>query len=244
MSTKTLIDRILPHASGWSRTGTRSILTLIQEGQDELFDYDSPSMRFLDDSNTGFPPYLHTTSGTQKYEITTANLSTTLAKTINSVSYNIRCRRVIRIFVDLTTSENFAYRWIGEPFVYAYTNPYSTRTTNRIQVADVPFDTIMPNETDPLAIMFKEDPGTTTTTFFIDFVWEPPRLTSESIPLIVPTTYHQALIEYCIGQVQMLANGKYNEFQERFEKYWKPRFRTDAGYYRNSNNHQVEPIIC
>jgi hypothetical protein len=244
MSTKTLIDRILPHASGWARTGTRSILQLIQDAQDELMDYDAPSMRFLDDSNEGFPPYLKTVTGTQKYAVTTANLSTTLQKSLGGVNYDIRCRKVIRIFLDVTESENFVYRWIGEPYVHSYMNPYSVRSTRRVQVADMPFDTILPTETEALQVVFKEDPGTTTDKFFIEFTWEPPRLTSESIPLIVPAQYHQAIIEYCIGQVQMFANGKYNEFQNRFEAYWKPKFKADTSYFRGSNNLQVEPLIC
>jgi hypothetical protein len=242
MSTASLINRILPHASGWARTGDRSILRLIQDAQDDLMDYDSPGMRFLDDSNIGFPPYLQTVAGTQKYAITTANLSTTLQKSINGSNYAIRCRRVLRVFVDITIN-TFNYQWVGEPYVYSFSNQFSTRAISRVSVANIPFDTIMGNETDALQIVFKEDPGTTTTTFFVEFVWEPPRLTAETVPLVVPTTYHQAILEYCIGQVQMLSNGKYNDFQQKFETYWKPRFRADMAWFRGNNNLQVVPTI-
>lgn len=242
MSTKALIDRILPHASGWNRIGTRSILDLIQRGQDELWDYDSPSMRFISTDNKGFPPYLETTAGTYKYEITEANISATLSMNIGGTNYAVRAKNVIQIFVDVSSTD-YNKRWIGEPFVHYYPNPYST-DISRTVVATVAHTAFPALENTAAYVIFKEDPGTETEKYFVEFTYETPRLTAETIPLSVPLVYETALRDYAMGEIQMLSNGKINEYQTKFEQYWKPRFRTEMAQYRQHNNHEVVPRIC
>lgn len=246
MSTKALIDRIAPYAKGWNRTGTKSILSLIEQAQDEMFDFDAPNMIYIDTDNEGFPPYLYTTSGTYKYEITAANLSVSaLQKTIGGTARTVRCRRVIRIFEDATEFD-YNNRWVGEPALYAYPNPYSTKT-DRLTIAQTYVDSYPALENTAAYIQFKEDPGTHGSgdpRYFCEFAWEPPRLVGENIPLIVPQRYEKALQRYVIGEIQMLENGKLNEFQSDFERLKIEFQQTVAAEYAVADNEQVRPLSC
>ena len=227
MSTKALIDRVQPFASGWSRTGTRSLLTLAKQGQDMLFDYDSPYMHFIGTDNKGFPPYLTTVAGTYRYDITTANLSTTLAKTIGGVSRNVRCREVAAIFVD--TSENWDYtrRWIGEPYMWSFGNPYRA-SNDRTEFAKLPIHKEPALETTDAFIDFPEDPGASTDIYFVDILWEAPRLTAETIPLVIPELYEMALEKFMIGRIQELSSGQPSGQMKEFLDYWVPKFRSEV----------------
>ncbi len=241
MSTKSVIDRIIPYAPGWSRsTGTRSILRLIEQGQDELFEYDAPYMRYLGTDNEGFPPYLKTQANVFKYEIIPANLSaTTLVHTIGGVDRTIRCRRVIKVFVDVSFSAEFGIRWIGRPYVNYFQNPYSNNF-DRTMIADVPVDSYPALENTPAYVIFKEDPGTQDERYFVEFVWEPPRLTSENIPLIVPLNYEEALEEYVLGYVQRRSHGRIGESQLDWRNIWVPRFHSEMSALAKSFELRVQ----
>lgn len=230
MSTTALVDRIVPWANNWDRTGTRSILNLIQQGQDELLDYDEWYMRFVG-TNKGFPPYLTTTAGTYAYDVKTANLGETLEKTIGGTAYAVRCRQVLRVFVDTTTDYDYNRRWVGLPYIIGFDNPYRT-SNDRVNVADIPVRTYPALENTDAQIIFIEDPGTTTEVYFVEMAWEAPRLDSESIPLVVPTIYENALEDYVIGTIEQFSNGKWNERLEGFYRgpnSWITRYQQEMG---------------
>lgn len=241
MSTKSLIDRLAPYCNNWSRSGTSSILSLIEEGQDDFLNIDANFPVFIDNSNKGFPPYLKTTSGTYVYSISNANLSTTLVKNIAGTDYVVRARRGVRLFVD-TTSTDYDRKYLGEPALSFLPNPYSV-SSSRMFVSPVPADFYPALESTDATVTFKEDPGTTTTTYFIEFIWLPPRLTSESIPLIVPQQYEKALEYYVIGRIQELSNGKVNDFMVRYEQ-MKSTYRAENVSMLTSNNKQTPTLIC
>lgn len=226
MSVKSLIDEILPYAPGFNRSGTRGLLTMIQRAQDLLFDYDGPYMRYFDMTNQGWPPFLLTTAGTYRYEITGANLSCgALTKTIGGVARTVRARRVMKIFVESTTID-YTRRWLGTPYLSSWVNPYTT-STNRLEVADVAVESEPALENTNAAVYFKEDPGTTTDVYFCEFVWEAPRLTSENIPFVVPLKYEEAIEDYVLGTIEKRQNGRSGERLQKFHEYWVPEFRQD-----------------
>ena len=246
MSQKSLISKIVPFASGWSRTGTNSIQGLIAEALDELFNYDAPYMKFIDPSdNKGFPPYLTTVDGTYKYSINAANLSVSaIQKNIDGTNYDVRCRQVNKVFVD---SSNLGYnlKYVGEPFLYSSLNPYSSSTSRQF-FSEIPVDSYpsMGDSTDAY-IVFKENPGDTTKKFFVDFLWTYPALTSENIPLPIPQSYEKAIEDYVIGKIQRRSNGKMGEDENRFYTYWIPRFRQEvASGGAQAVNKKVIPIYC
>lgn len=247
MSQKTLIDRIVPHANGWSRTGTNSIQQLVSEARNILFEYDGPFMNFVDPAdNEGFPPYLTTSAGVYKYEITATNLSVaSLVKSFNGTDYPVTCRQVQRVYVDATRSNIYGHSWVGKPALSFKLNPY-TRQTTRLYIAEIAVDSFPALEDGTAAyIVFKNDPGATTEYYFVEFLWKPPPLVSESIPLCVPEEYENAIEDYVIGKIKRRSNGKMSEDEARFWNFWLPRFRQNV-LTSGAQSHIDEtlPLFC
>ena len=243
MSTKSTVDRIAPYATNWARVGNRSILALMQEAQDELFDTDLKNLIWIDPENEGYPPYLNTTAETYQYSITAANLVgvSSITRSIGGTDRVVRARKVLRVFID-TTSGDYDYdkRWLGAPAIYRSQNPYSQQST-RISISSVPVDSYPALEGTTAYIIFKEDPGTTTDKYFVEFAWEPPRLTSESIPLAVPRLFENALEDYVFGKIQKYENGKTNDNLTKFYGYWRTRFKKEIYSGAQANNNEVLP---
>lgn len=249
MSQKSLIDRLIPYAKDHARTGTNSVQDLISEALDEMFEYDAPFMKFIDPTdNEGYPPYLQTTAGQYKYEITADNLSVSaIEKEFGGTSYPVVCRQVNNILVDVTNLNEFDRSWGAVPYNYTYGShgAYTQRTT-RVEFAKISVDSFpdMGDGTNAY-IVFKQDPGTTTDKFFVDFLWTHPPLLSESIPLCMPKTYEKAIEAYVLGKIKRRANGKMSEDENRFYTYWMPRFRQmvlSAGAQINNSN--TIPVVC
>jgi len=241
MSIPALIDKIAPYAKGWNRTGNKSILDLIQQGQDELFDYDSPSMLFYPTDNEGYPPYLKTVDGTFRYDIKDANLSSPIAVTIGGASRSVRCRRVERVFIDSTMAD-YTVQVQGEPYAYNFPNQCGNSIA-RLQVANIPMRSFPALESTDAYVQLLHNPGTTADKYFVEFVWEPPRLTGEGMPLVIPQTYEKALMRYVLGEIQFLSNAKPNELQQEFELIWKPRFRAEMGYGVQLSSNETTPRL-
>lgn len=252
MSTKTLVDRLLPFCKGWNATGTLSLLDMIQRGQDELLAKDTFYSRYFDISSTGhnkgFPPYLITTAGKYKYDIIASNLANSagtalasISKNIDGVEYAVRCKRVLRVFVDISKND-YNKRWIGRPALYYFPNPYSTQT-ERIAIAEVPVDNVPALENTNAYIFFKEDPGNSNNKFFVEFIWEAPRLTAQTVPLVIPTEYEEAIFDYVMGQVAKRKNGRANnDYIINFYTYWLPRFAQEMNAGAQSDNLEVIPV--
>lgn len=239
MSTTSLIDRMFTYAGGFSRTGTRSILHLIQEGQDKLLIRNSEFQRFISTDNKGWPPYLYTTAGTYRYNIASPNLSCTLTKTIGGTAYAVRAKKVNKIFVDTSTDYDYNRTWLGKPYVVGFDNPYRT-SNDRVEVANIPIRAEPALENTVAYVDFKEDPGTSTDVYFVDFSWEAPRLDSESIPLCVPEEYEEALEDYVLGRIEKMSNGNTGERLIRFEQFWIPKYASESEDGQFYDQWQVE----
>jgi len=255
MSTKTLLDEIMPYASGYSREGVRSVLSLIQKGQDELFDCEEAGVHYIrGDINIGFPPYLITTDGVQEYDITAANLSgvTSLTWKIGGTEYAIRAKRLLDIFVDSTNPDyGYGRRFVGRPYTYAYPNPYTNAWT-RLEVSPINVDSRPALETTPARVVFPENPLAKTETYFALFTIEPPRLLSQSIPLMVPTYFEEGIKDFTMGTIQRDANGTWNDRLGRFyidnplkgEVSWKERFRAEMRKGAQVNDSFTPTRLC
>lgn len=246
--TSDLLDQIVPFTGNWSRsTGVNSLLALLQEGQDELMDCDASGLIWRGTENKGFPPYLTTASDTYRYEITAAVLTdvSSITKVINGSATVVKPREVLKVFVDTNSDFDYDRHFIGEPFLHSFNNPMRN-SEDRVEIAEIPVDREPARENDNAAIMFKENPGTSTELYFIEFTWEAPRLTSESIPLVVPSRFYPALRDYVIGMVSQLDNGRENDRLIRFYNgydrgtnwvpSWKEQFRM---YYDTSAQSEV-----
>ena len=212
MSIKASIDRIKPYANGWSRT---QILNLYQQGQDELMNGEEAYMHFIPTDNEGFPPYLQTTDGTYRYNINNINLASTLVKNIGSVDRAVRCKRVIMVFVDPSNDNEYTRKWMGQTTMVGYNNPFR-RTNERIFMARIPCSNSPALENTEAYVEFPDNPGTTTDQYFCDCIWEAPRLTAETIPLVVPVMYEKALEDFALGTIEQFSNGKMGERLNRF----------------------------
>lgn len=227
MSLTTLLDRLEPRCTGVRRVLLRK---LVQDALDELLDCDSPKLHWIGTDNAGFPPYLITVANTIRYSITGANLSCGLNGLVLSMGGSdrtVRARRVLKVFVDVTKETNYEQRWIGSPYVYGPVNPYNTSHT-RLSVANVPIDSYPATEDDPAYIVFKEDPGASTTKYFCLFTWESPRLTADTIPLGIPSVFERALYDYVRGVCSEDESGTPSDWTAKFLTYWKPRFQQEA----------------
>ncbi|MBU1778005.1 MAG: hypothetical protein KJ899_15375 [Gammaproteobacteria bacterium] len=251
MSVTALIDRISPWASGWARTGTRSILRLIQEGQDEAVDYDAPSFIWIGTENKGFPPYLTTVAGTYRYDVSAANLTSvsSITKTLGGSSVTVRARRVTKVFVDPNTDYDSLRTWVGYPYATGFNNPYRS-SNDRVGVAEIPIRSYPALENDVAVIEFLEDPGSTTDRYFCEFYYEPPALSSESIPLVIPARFEIALEDYAIGKIQQFENGSWNERLDRFyngvsnNPSWIDQIRTYMSQGPQNTNYDTQLIDC
>ena len=239
MSTVTLISRLKSRAKGW---GEPDLLKLVQAGQDDLFSNDPIQRTFTGETGKGMPPYLQTTDGVYRYEIKSANLSENITKTIGTVALNLVAYQVLRVFID-AAGTLYGRVPSGLDYPYRYGNHVS-QNTERLSIADIPVRSEIATQTTPPILDFYDNPGTTTDKYFVEFTYLPPRLTSTSIPLFVPINFEKALFDYVMGEIQMEENGKMNEYQQRFEGYWKPLFlsKMSQGAQRVSN--ETLPVEC
>lgn len=254
-NTKRIIDLLQPFCPGWERsTGTHNLLQLVQDALDQLFAFDAAGMHYRGTDNEGFPPYLTTVAGTEEYEITAANLTdvTTLTRTFGGVAYTVRAKTILRVFVDVTQQGvSFTNRWLGKPYNFHNENPFSNSRT-RLWVSDVSCQKYPAYENTAARIMFNEDPGASTEKYFVDFTWEPMRLTAETIPLPIMPEFEQAIHDYVIGTVQKFANGQQNEHLARFYvgsndfgASWIDRFRDAMDRTADTvTTNETPPRVC
>jgi hypothetical protein len=242
MSTKSLISELVPYCNGLDRSsGNNNILKLIERGQDKLFDYDSPMTWWIGSENEGWPPYLITDATNTKYSITAANLSNVTALTVNigGTDYAVRAKRVLKVFVDAGMID-YGKRFVGKTYSSGFSNPYAI-DTDRMMVADILVDSGIALENTAAWLRFRELVGATTDQYFVLFTYEPPRLISEDIPLAVPLDYEDALIDYVIGTIQQRANGKDNEWLQRFKYEHIPKWQHDSS--AGAQSESTEPSL-
>jgi len=232
MSVTAILDRVSPYCKNWSRSGSGlSLLKLIEEAQDYIVNSAPEFMIWRDSSNQGWPPYLNTTQGVYQYSITGAVLTTAvpgqITKTINGTVYQVRCKRVRKIFQDVTNQAyDYTRRFRGVPYVYYNYNPYSM-ATNRLFVVDYPFTMEEALENDPCVIRFEEDPGQWSGIYFCEFEYEAPRLSAESVDLVIPSKFEDAIEDYVMGKVADLATGVKSQRTQYFFNTQIERFRKD-----------------
>lgn len=227
MSTKALLDRIVPRVSGgWSRsTGNRSLIKMVERGQDMLLNTLGEKRVWRGTDNKGWPPYLKTVAGTYTYEVKAANLSSgSITMSLGGTSYDVLADTVRRVFIDITQGGyDDTIVWMGEPALYADLNPYST-ATERLIISKIAVEAMPALGSANPTVTFPFDPGTNNTKWLIDFYWRAPRLTSESIPLVVPDEFEDAIEDYVIAKIQESENGAMSNLMMRFEEFWKPEF--------------------
>ncbi|GAG11969.1 unnamed protein product, partial [marine sediment metagenome] len=215
--TGNILDQIEPFIGSWSRnSGQLSALKIMERAQDDLFRCDAAGLIWKGSDNIGWPPYLITVADITRYDIVAANLSNvaSITQIVNGVTYAVRCRQVRRVFVDTNTDFEYTRKFMGEPYIVSYNNPFRT-SNDRTEIAEIPVDSYPARENDAAAINFQVEQGASTDIYFVEFLWEPMRLTSELIPVCVAADFYPALVDYVIGTISQMDNGKSNERLER-----------------------------
>lgn len=244
MSTESLLDLLevdLP--SGWSRsTGSRSLLSMIEKGQDKMFKALGWKRRYIGSDNKGFEPYLHTVAGTYEYEVYGTNLSCgTPVQFINGSNREVLLDIVTEIFIDASSMIGYDKAHIGEARFYGEINPYYTGA-ERIFMRTVPVDCKPALQNTNPRVIFKDDPGTTTDRYFCGVLWLPPRLTSEQIPLAVPEDFEDAIEAYVKAKIQTSQSGSESEFMNSFLRYWVPKFTKEYRRSASAGPKYTEPM--
>lgn len=241
MNTQQLVTLIKEDfAPDWSRT---KILDTIDRGQKRLFSQDCPLSTFLNYSDIDFPlPIINTVAGTLKYDLTAANLVNTAggAVALTVGGYTITARKARNVFIKATaTTTNFDKFFTGEDFSWSGMNASWSKSWTGVQFQKVP---IMPphpkSGLENAYIQFAEDPGTHSDTYYVEFYYNAPDLTSESVPLAIDASrWADALIDYVVGHIENSQYGK-SERINKFEQYWLKKFRS----YANSGMSERVPL--
>ncbi len=241
MSTKGIIDRVIPWCPGWERhSGKKNLLKVLEQGLDRLFSWDHECMIYRGTDNQGFPPYLITTKNIYDYAITASNLSCgPIVRNVGGTEYPLIAKKVNKVFIDVSKSSYESSHWLGHPY-YSNLSPYGSDVTRQYFV-DIKIASQPAYEDTPPTIKFLNDPGDTTDTFFIEFFIGPPRLTSESIQTPVPAEFEQDLENYIIGFVQWRENGRINDYMQYFENVTIPKFQSMMSSCANPVSTKIVP---
>jgi hypothetical protein len=246
MSTRALIDRLIPRASGgWNRsTGNRSLLKLVEQAQDALYQSIQNGRKWRGTDNKGFPPYLITTAGVYRYEVAAANLSCDAITTkIGATDYPVTADEILGVYTDSEYAQDYNRLYSGPTIEWAEINPY-TNEEARMMVARIPVEVSPAYESTNPYITFLEDPGTTTEKFMVDFTWRAPRLTAETVPLCVPIEFEKALEDFVIGTIQESESGGQSAILQRFYTFWISEFRRKMNRGTQARNVKPQIRLC
>ncbi len=230
-----IIDELVPFCPGWHRNaGHKNLLRLVARAVDEY--YSDVSWRFKDGSNEGRVPYLLTTDNNFEYDVAAANLSCgNLEKTIDGTAYLLVAKLVRKVYIDVSnrvTDYNMGILY-GEEF-----------EENGRYYTDVVVDSEVGSAGTPPIVRFATNPGTTTNRFLIDIIVGCPELTSENIPIPIPSEFAEGIVDYCIGTCQKRENGRGSELLLSFEENWKPRFRRYLMGAATPRRNTTKPRTC
>lgn len=237
MSTKGIIDRVLPWAQGWNRdSGGKNLLKVMEQCLDTLYDFDHENMIYRGTDNDGFPPYLITTASTFRYDISAANLSCgEITRTIGGTTMTLVARKVKQVFIDVSNGSILTgLQWLGAPFLYQ----------DRMYVQPVRGNSQPGGEGTAPYFEFKEDPESTTDRYFVEFFIGPPRMLSQSIKAPIPYGFEPAVECYMRGYVKRLESGQSNDDERKFEEYWIPRWQDYWEGVANASDTQTQLRRC
>jgi len=230
------------YAPEWSRT---RILSYLDWAQRQMFCTDCAQHLYYNTSDeTFFIPYLKTTENVLSYTIDDNALADSEGNDhpLTYFGRSVTCRRVNRVFHSVTTLEGTQYdrRWYGEEFSLIGMNEYFSRRLYNIHFFEVPTVIINKSEIGSATITFGEDPGTTNNRYYVEFYFNPPPLTSESIPLVVNAdVWEMALIRGAVGRIEDIRNGQSAKLQQ-FIKDDVPNYKQS----QNISDGQKVPLKC
>lgn len=152
------------------------------------------------DPSTGFPPYLTTTAGTYQY------------------SMEDTVRKIGRVFTAQTENgydDVSQYRYLAYLGEQYYEVPVTTRPRTRGTNA---------------YLVFRDDPGTSTSKYFYERYDEPATISSESVNLEVEEQFHDLVVDGCVARIREYEYGDNAPYMQ-----WRDRVAVDYWGTQNEN---------
>lgn len=214
MSTYTVVDEIKLKAPSWSAEGSKSILTMLNRAQNYLFSKPTIESVYVDPL-TGDYPYLVTAATVFDYEI--PDIQMTVDPDVGPI--NIRIFKVLEVFSENTVVTDYRNRQNLMPYI-------SRVQGNKLNYKFTP---VPARDLTKARVVFSFDPGTETTKYRMKCLIEPVQLTASTIPLMVDSTWEEALICGALGFIEDYDYGR-SEKLDKFRQYYAP-------LYWQSNRH-------
>ncbi len=203
-STRVLVTRAMNIARGWNRDGARGILPILDEVNNYMMSKDA-EVNVVINSSTGQPPYLATTSGTRQYSMVDS------------------CRKVASVY-QLRAEDNYTDTGFDDTGLF----PYATWRGK--EYFEIPVTTRPKTRSTNALVIFRENPGTTTTRYFLKYYIEPTEITSESVELDVVEKYHHLVLDGVLARVRQIEYGEQDQWQM-----WRDRVSIEYWDEMNEN---------
>lgn len=205
-TTRQLINYLKLQAEGWNRAGEKGLLEILNEAQNMLMmQGNQQSIAYRTDQDL---PYIATTDGV--YEYTLNQATTGLTKDIWRVD-GIFVKP--NFFFDYDYSNFPNYRYPTKLYLFngiEYLKWYEIASVDALD-NDVP------------RLRFRVNPKTTTQSFYILAYYKPTQLTSETIPLTLPSYLHMScLLPTALKLIEGIQNGNVEESMQIIEKRYMP----------------------
>lgn len=203
-TTSQLVTNIQRRCSGWTITGSRGILPVLNDVHRYMVARDCENNLAID-STTGMPPYLDTVEGTVEYELPT-NARKLKAVFIEQPSYGDAGISVINEYYNRRSRwDDFFYRG------YKYYNvPLTSRPRNRNR--------------NPV-LWFRDDPGTQEDYYFLAYYINARDISSVGIQLDIEEQYHMLVEDGVVARIRQVEYGDtapWMGWQERvMAEYWE-----------------------
>lgn len=211
------------------------ILEYADTVQNKLFNKECANTVFLatTDTTTIVPyPVLKTTDGVRDYDVSDANLSQ--AMTINGISTT--ARSVSLCFIQSTTQYGYGLneRYWQDEIDILMPNPWSAYNATRVRFRKWPVYLIPRREIEPARVVFFDNPGATTTKFYLQIHLRPIELTSENISFSLDVdNWYDVLIDGVVGLHEQATNGNSESYQRFLKdgcrKFWANENNGDQG---------------
>ena len=186
-SSRVLITRAMNAARGWNRDGARGILPILDEVNRYMISRDA-EVNIAINATTGQPPYLETTSGTRQYTLGGA------------------VRKVASVY-QLREEEGYTDTGFDDVNVYPYA------TWRGLEYYEIPITTRHRKRNSNAIVYFRDNPGTTTTRYFLKYYIEPTEIASENIDLDVTENYHHLVLDGILARIRQIEYGELDQWQ-------------------------------
>lgn len=203
-STRVLVTRSMNVARGWNRDGAKGILPILDEINRYMMSKDA-GVNVIINSSTGLPPYLATTSGTRQYTMVDS------------------CRKVASVY-QLRAEEGYSDTGYDDAGLFPYA------TWGGKEYFEIPVTTRPKTRNSNALVIFRENPGTTTTRYFLKYYNEVREISSESVDIDVPEKFHDLVLDGVLARIRQVDYGELGQWQT-----WRDRVAMEYWDEANEN---------